>query len=599
MKPFFSSQNVFHPLSLLVLSLMAAFPTLTSAAPTPEAVSQQQDILQRQREKQLREQMQSEQDVRLDGINMGMEKIATQVGGANSDETSPCFPISEVELVGEEAAKFRFALNHALRQTHFVPGKCLHAGDISQIMSLAQNALIGRGYTTTRILAALQDLNSGKLQLTLMPGYLRFIRIDKSNDDQTHAGRIAAFQNKFPTRSNNLLNLRDLEQGLENLKRLPTAEADIQIIPVEGEPNQSDIVVQWRQRLLPYRLSVGMDNSGSKVTGKFQGNITFSTDNPFGLSDMFYVNYGRSIGGTPDEESFDGYRKEGGSNNYAVHYSAPFGKWTWAFNHNGYRYHQAVAGLSEVYDYNGKSYNTDFGFNRLLYRDAKRKTYLGVKLWTRETKSYIDDAELTVQRRKTAGWLAELSHKEYIGRSTADFKLKYKRGTGMKDALRAPEEAFNEGSSRMKIWTASADVNTPFQIGKQLFAYDTFVHAQWNKTPLTSQDKLAIGGRYTVRGFDGEMSLSAERGGYWRNDLSWQFKPGHLLYFGADVGHVSGQSAQWLSGQTLVGTVVGIRGQIKLGGNLHYDIFTGRALKKPESFQSRKWASGFQVGYTF
>lgn len=599
MKPFFFSQNAFHPLSLLVLSLMAAFPTPTSAAPTSETVSQQQDILQRQREKQLREQMQSEQDVRLDGINMGMEKIATQVGGANSDGASPCLPIPEVELVGEEAAKFRFALNHALHQTHFVPGKCLHAGDINQIMSLAQNALIGRGYTTTRILAAPQDLNSGKLQLTLMLGYLRFIRIDKSNDDQTHAGRIAAFQNKFPSRSNNLLNLRDLEQGLENLKRLPTAEADIQIVPVEGEPNQSDIVVQWRQRLLPYRLSVGVDNSGSKVTGKFQGNITFSTDNPFGLSDMFYVNYGRSIGGTPDEESFDGYRKEGGSNNYAVHYSAPFGKWTWAFNHNGYRYHQAVAGLSEVYDYNGKSYNTDFGFNRLLYRDAKRKTYLGVKLWTRETKSYIDDAELTIQRRKTAGWLAELSHKEYIGRSTADFKLKYKRGTGMKDALRAPEEAFNEGSSRMKIWMASADVNTPFQIGKQLFAYDTSVHAQWNKTPLTSQDKLAIGGRYTVRGFDGEMSLSAERGWYWRNDLSWQFKPGHLLYFGADVGHVSGQSAQWLSGQTLVGTVVGIHGQMKLGGNLHYDIFTGRALKKPESFQSRKWASGFQVGYTF
>ena len=56
MKSFFSSQNVFHPLSLLVLSLMAAFPTPTSAAPTPEAVLQQQDILQRQREKQLREQ---------------------------------------------------------------------------------------------------------------------------------------------------------------------------------------------------------------------------------------------------------------------------------------------------------------------------------------------------------------------------------------------------------------------------------------------------------------------------------------------------------------------------------------------------------------
>lgn len=570
-------------------------PATLLASPNPAEIRMQQDIQQRQREEQLRQTMQPESDVRLHQKNTG--ETVNQLMG--DDSSQPCFAINEVVLEGEHHARFQFALKRALRETGFQAGKCLHAGNINQIMSLAQNALIGRGYTTTRILAAPQDLNSGKLQLTLIPSYLRSIRIDRSNDDQTHAGRIAAFQNKFPTRSNDLLNLRDLEQGLENLKRLPTAEADLQIVPVEGEPNQSDVVVQWRQRLLPYRVSVGMDNSGSEATGKYQGNITFSADNPLGLSDMFYVNYGRSIGGTPDEESFDGHRKEGGSNNYAVHYSAPFGKWTWAFNHNGYRYHQAVSGLSEVYDYNGKSYNTDFGFNRLLYRDAKRKTYLGVKLWTRETKSYIDDAELTVQRRKTAGWLAELSHKEYIGRSTADFKLKYKRGTGMKDALRAPEEAFGEGTSRMKIWTASADVNTPFQIGKQLFAYDTSVHAQWNKTPLTSQDKLAIGGHHTVRGFDGEMSLSAERGWYWRNDLSWQFKPGHQLYLGADVGHVSGQSAKWLLGQTLAGTAIGIRGQIKLGGNLHYDIFTGRALKKPEFFQSRKRASGFQVGYTF
>ncbi|KFJ34073.1 hemolysin secretion/activation ShlB/FhaC/HecB family protein [Neisseria lactamica ATCC 23970] len=420
-----------------------------------------------------------------------------------------------------------------------------------------------------------------------------------SQANQTHAGRIAAFQNEFPTRSDGILNLRDLEQGLENLKRIPTVEADIQIVPVEGVPNQSTVLVKWQQRLVPYRLSVGMDDSGTKATGKYQGNVTFSADNPLGLSDLFYVNYGRSIGNVPDETDSSGSLKKGGTHNYALHYSVPFGKWTWAFNHSGYRYHQAVAGLSAAYDYNGKSYNTDLGFNRLIYRDAKRKTHVGAKLWTRGTQSYIDDAEITVQRRRTAGWLAELSHKEYIGNSTAQFKIAYKRGTGMSDALRAPEEAFGEGTSRMKIWTASADVNTPFQIGKQLFAYDTSVHAQWNKTPLTSQDKLAIGGHHTVRGFDGEMSLSAERGWYWRNDLSWQFKPGHQLYLGADVGHVSGQSAKWLLGQTLAGTAIGIRGQIKLGGNLHYDIFTGRALKKPEFFQSRKWASGFQVGYTF
>lgn len=582
-------------LSWCCLSAGMMAPAALLAAPNPAEIRMQQDIQQRQREEQLRQTMQPETDVRLNGGRFN-ESVSQSIGDADDQ---PCFAINEVILEGEHHARFQFALKRALRETGFQAGKCLNAGDINHIMTVAQNILIGRGYTTTRILAAPQDLNSGKLVLTVLAGYLKNIEVDMSQANQTHAGRIAAFQNEFPTRSDGILNLRDLEQGLENLKRIPTAEADIQIVPVDGVPNQSTVLVKWQQRLMPYRLSVGIDDSGTKATGKYQGNITFSADNPLGLSDLFYVNYGRSIGNVPDAADSSGSLKKGGTHNYALHYSVPFGKWTWAFNHSGYRYHQAVAGLSAAYDYNGKSYNTDLGFNRLIYRDAKRKTHVGAKLWTRETQSYIDDAEITVQRRRTAGWLAELSHKEYIGNSTAQFKIAYKRGTGMSDALRAPEELFGEGTSRMKIWTANADVNIPFQIGKQSFAYDTTIQAQWNKTPLTPQDKIAIGGRYTVRGFDGEMSLAAERGWYWRNDLSWRFKQGHQLYVGADVGHVSGQSAKWLLGQTLAGATIGVRGQMKVGGNLHYDLFASRAVKKPEYFQTKKWVTGFQVGYSF
>ena len=582
-------------LSWCCLSAGMMAPAALLAAPNPAEIRMQQDIQQRQREEQLRQTMQPETDVRLNGGRFN-ESVSQSIGDADDQ---PCFAINEVILEGEHHARFQFALKRALRETGFQAGKCLNAGDINHIMTVAQNILIGRGYTTTRILAAPQDLNSGKLVLTVLAGYLKNIEVDMSQANQTHAGRIAAFQNEFPTRSDGILNLRDLEQGLENLKRIPTAEADIQIVPVDGVPNQSTVLVKWQQRLLPYRLSVGIDDSGTKATGKYQGNITFSADNPLGLSDLFYVNYGRSIGNVPDAADSSGSLKKGGTHNYALHYSVPFGKWTWAFNHSGYRYHQAVAGLSAAYDYNGKSYNTDLGFNRLIYRDAKRKTHVGAKLWTRETQSYIDDAEITVQRRRTAGWLAELSHKEYIGNSTAQFKIAYKRGTGMSDALRAPEELFGEGTSRMKIWTANADVNIPFQIGKQSFAYDTTIQAQWNKTPLTPQDKIAIGGRYTVRGFDGEMSLAAERGWYWRNDLSWRFKQEHQLYVGADVGHVSGQSAKWLLGQTLTSATIGVRGQMKVGGNLHYDLFASRAVKKPEYFQTKKWVTGFQVGYSF
>lgn len=51
------------------------------------------------------------------------------------------------------------------------------------------------------------------------------------------------------------------------------------------------------------------------------------------------------------------------------------------------------------------------------------------------------------------------------------------------------------------------------------YVYSGLIRAQWNRTPLTPQDRFAIGGRYTVRGFDGETSLMGERGWLLRNDI--------------------------------------------------------------------------------
>ena len=574
----------------LSLAVLAAFSFQAALADTiEESESRRQEMRRRQQEQQL----QREVDVRLDDTRQN-----TLTPSAAESAESPCFPIHTVTLTGDAAGRFQFALKKALKETGFQSGQCLGAQGVNRIMVAAQNAVIGRGYTTTRILAAPQDLNSGTLELTVLPGKVRSVRTDTSHNDQTRAARIAAFQNEIPLKGGDILNLRRIEQGLENLKRVPTAEADIQIVPADA-PDESDIVVAWRQRLLPYRLSLGVDDSGSKTTGKYQGSLTFSADNPFGLSDLFYLSYGRHLGHTDAHTDSEGKKTAGGTQSYAFHYSVPAGNWLWSWNHNYYRYHQAVAGINEVYDYNGKSRGSDIGFTRLLYRDARRKSHIGFKLWQKENQSFIDDAEVEVQRRKTAGWQLSLKHKEYIGRSTLDIGLAYKRGTGMADAIAAPEEVFDEGTSRMKVITADISYNHPFQIGRQHFVYDTALHAQWNKTPLTPLDKIAIGGRYTVRGFDGESSLSAERGWYWRNEVAWSFKPAHQFYLALDGGHVSGDSAQYLLGQTLIGAAAGLRGQFQAGGSLNYDLFAGKPIKKPQGFSKRTAVFGFNLNYSF
>ena len=574
----------------LSLAILAAFSFQAALADTiEESESRRQEMRRRQQEQQL----QREVDVRLDDTRQN-----TLTPSAAESAESPCFPIHTVTLTGDAAGRFQFALKKALKETGFQSGQCLGAQGVNRIMVAAQNAVIGRGYTTTRILAAPQDLNSGTLELTVLPGKVRSVRTDTSHNDQTRAARIAAFQNEIPLKGGDILNLRRIEQGLENLKRVPTAEADIQIVPADA-PDESDIIVAWRQRLLPYRLSLGVDDSGSKTTGKYQGSLTFSADNPFGLSDLFYLSYSRHLGHTDAHTDSEGKKTAGGTQGYAFHYSVPAGNWLWSWNHNYYRYHQAVAGINEVYDYNGKSRGSDIGFTRLLYRDARRKSHIGFKLWQKENQSFIDDAEVEVQRRKTAGWQLSLKHKEYIGRSTLDIGLAYKRGTGMADAIAAPEEVFDEGTSRMKVITADISYNHPFQIGRQHFVYDTDLHAQWNKTPLTPLDKIAIGGRYTVRSFDGESSLSAERGWYWRNEAAWSFKPAHQLYLAVDGGHVSGDSAQYLLGQTLIGAAAGLRGQFKAGGSLNYDLFAGKPIKKPKGFQTASTVFGFNLNYSF
>lgn len=581
---------------LIFLSLLNGVIYQTYAAPlsdpaNPADIEQQQIIREQQRLKQFQEKMQPEVNVRLQP-----PQIEGTVNGLPQDE-KPCFAIRSIKLNGDQAQRFQFALNKAIYQSKFKLGLCLGSNGINYIMTLAQNAVIDRGYTTTRILASPQDLSSGELVLTVIPGRIHEIRYNFDNADQTHVNRIRRIQNEFPARSGDILNLRDLEQGLENLKRVPTVEADIQIVPAEA-PNESDVVVSWSQRKVPVRISFNADDSGSHATGRYQGGVTLSVDNPLGLSDLFYVNYNHDLGSKDSTVDIDGNRTGSGTHGYSLHYSVPVGNWLIAFNQNYYRYHQAIAGYNQNYDYNGSSENTDLGITRMIYRNSHRKIDVSARIWRRKSHNYIDDAEIEVQRRHTAGWAIGLNHQEYLGNAVLNLSAGYKRGTGADHSLRAAEEEFGEGTSRMEIITLDASLMKPFRVGKYNFSYDTSFHGQWNKTPLITQDQVSIGGRYTVRGFDGELTLMGEQGWYWNNNLNWQYLPGHQVYAGIDVGHITGRTSEMQLGKTLAGTVLGFKGQIKAGGSWYYDVFMGKPIYKPQHFRTDRTTFGFNLNYS-
>src|SRR3990167_7789682 len=564
----------------LLVAVLPWQPALAATVP-PTAVENRANaefLRQQERERQLRQAHDPAPDVRLrPGPPAERDHIPA--------EETPCFRIERILLAGEESPHFQWARESARQdaggKVDLTLPQCLGASGINQLMVRVQNAVIARGFVTTRVLAQPQDLRTGELTLTLIPGRIRGVRLAPGSDADAPTGTA------LPAGPGDLLNLRVLEQGLENFKREPTADANIQSQPAaaaDARPGESDLAVDWHQAF-PMRFSLAADDSGSDATGKYMGNFTVSLDNWLSLSDLFYISLNHDLGG--------GDTGDRGTRGQALHYSFPLDYWLVMFAASENQYHQSVAGINQTYVYSGYSESGEIRLSRLIYRDAVRKTTLGLLGWTQASRNFIDDTEIEVQRRRMAGWGLLASHREFVGAAALDLDLRYRRGTGADDALPAPEELFDEGTSRSEIFTLDAGFNLPFALGGVPLLYGNRWRAQWNGTPLVPQDRFSIGGRYTVRGFDGESLLAADRGWLVRNDLGWQpGSNGQEIYLGLDYGEVSGPSSERLLGTALSGAVLGVRGGYKA---MAYDLFAGRPITRPEGFSTAQNTAGFNL----
>lgn len=587
--------------SFLSFPILVSISTHLHAEPNhqPTLVEKQISLRQQQQQVKLDSAIQSQQ-VKVPSVLLESERV--QSLGFPKNE-SQCFPINQLVLTDYQAeeensstsslkliqpSRFSWALKSVYTGHDFAMPACIGSEGINVLLRRIQNRLIDLGYVTTRVVVEPQDLRSGMLVLTVIPGKVGRIQLqDQSAIPFATRGTLWF---AMPMAQGDILNIRNIEQGLENLKRVPSADANMELVPTDAV-GETDVVIAYKQSL-PFHLTLGLDDSASKATGRLQGSATFSWDNVFTLNDMFYISGTRSF--KRDSDDAEGNY---GSKNISLYYSIPWKNYLLTLSGSKYSYHQTVAGAFESYTYSGESQQMKANLSRLLSRGSLHKTYVNAALWTKKSHNYINDTEIEVQRRRTAGWEVGLNHTQYIGETVLQLFANYKRGTGGNKSLPAPEEEFGEGTSRMQIFTAGVDFTYPFTIGNQPFRFNTSWNGQWNGTPLTQQDKLSIGGRYTVRGFDGELSLSGEKGWLWRNELAWNIaNKGHELYLGIDRGKVHSSQEEFQIGNSLMGGAIGLRG--KLWG-INYDYFVGVPIKKPEGFRTSHVTTGFNVSYRF
>ena len=166
------------------------------------------------------------------------------------------------------------------KQTYHKAGECIRAGEVIDIVKATQNRLIEDGWITTRVVLQTEGSHKERLKLTVLPGKIAQVRENKTNVQRT-PGVFNYLQNKT-------INLRDLEQSLDNVHRLGSLDAQVDIAPSDRE-GYSDLVVNWQKTGRPYQFSFLVDDSGSKSLGKYLGTASIYIDNPLNFSDTFYA----------------------------------------------------------------------------------------------------------------------------------------------------------------------------------------------------------------------------------------------------------------------------------------------------------------------
>ncbi|WP_150782818.1 POTRA domain-containing protein, partial [Pseudomonas fluorescens] len=127
-----------------------------------------------------------------------------------------CFTIKDIELKGADS------LSVSERERLLKPyiGQCLGVTQLNELLKVISDHYIDKGLVTSRAYLPQQDLSGGHLKVLVVEGKLEGL---KGADGSHLSERELAMA--FPGKTGELVNLREIEQLVDQLNRLPSNQA--------------------------------------------------------------------------------------------------------------------------------------------------------------------------------------------------------------------------------------------------------------------------------------------------------------------------------------------------------------------------------------
>lgn len=530
------------------------------------AQSPADDFSRRQDQQQQLQRLENLKQITPDGV-AGRESRAP---GGEVKSNGPCFNISRVEIEGAtrlSAAEFRKIMQH-------YDNRCIGVADITTLLKAITDLYLDKGFVTSRAYVPPQDIAGTELlRLVVVEGTISDIYLNGQP-----AERNGSFATAFPGVKGEVANIRDVEQGLDQINRLSSNDAKTSMLP--GKEDGTSILNVENNTRKRWYASISNNNLGQESTGYSQTNVSIGLDDLLGINDQLGFSYGRSGPDYPWDDDGRGH-----SNSYSVNTSVPYGYWTFSSNGSWYEYDSTIPGNFGPIETSGNSGQVGFGIDRVILRDKDSITTLRGGLTYKQTDNFLLGNRIEVgSRRYTIGTLGLSRSQRILGGVIAlDFALD--KGLDLFDAAEAGEPGAGTADPRFLKLNTTVSATRPFEAVGQRLELTTLVNAQYSPDNMFGAEQIGLGGFSNVRG-SRESVIFGNNGFFSRNELVWRTMPwegtslapvlGELRpYLGLDYGRVFSQNRFDISDGHLASWTVGAK---LVGGNISADFGYSQAF---------------------
>lgn len=537
-----------HTLKTGAATLLAALPL--AAAPIPETGAESrrllqdnsrrvEDLLQQQRLRQLQ-----------------MEAPAMTHPEPEGAAAQACLPLRALRVSGITL------LTHAELPPLAPPeGDCLDGDTLNRFVRALTAAYVERGYIAARVHAEGPD-DAGVLTLRVVEG-----RVEAVESDNRRLNPATL----LPGVVGRPLNVRDLDQGLDQANRLASSHATADVAP--GSTPGGSVIRLSTPNAPAWRGAAWLDNSGRPSTGRRNAGGSLSWDSPLGLSDFISVSAQR----TTDDNATRHSRSE------SLFYSLPYGYWTLSAFASRADYLNPQPLQTTTVQLSGSTAQGGARLERVWSRSQDHISAASVQLTHKRVQNYFEDVLLAVSSPTLSVLDLGLSHTQVLSAGVLMGDATLSHGMPWFGADRDHERPV-DGLPRPQF--TRLKLNLTLQQSLFLpggpYSLQSTLAAQGSHDRLPAVEQMELADNAAVRGY-WRNTLAADTAWFLRNTLSrrfvledWALTPRLGLDGGRALIHDGDKTWRGIAGAAL--------GLSLARGPLLLDLEYSRPLAHPDSW---------------